>query len=468
MITDRNQVKNTTENPCNMCMPLGAIIPFKGIENCMVIIHGSQGCATYMRRHMAEHFNEPIDVASSSITEKGTIFGGESNLKQGLMNLIHIYKPEVVGILSTCLAETIGEDIERIAAVFQSEYPDAPCLIPVTTPGYGGSHAEGYFKALHGIVAALSHDNHKHEGINVFVPHISPADIREIKRILELMRVEYTLLPDIAETLDSPYSQHYTKIPPGGTALAAIRSMAGARASIQFGTTVPDEFSPGKYLEAAYGVPLHNLPLPTGIEACDQFVNLLASLSGNPVAAVLQQERGRLLDAMVDSHKYNREARAAVFGEPETVYAVSRLLVENGIAPAILATGSNNKLLPGMLKRLTAECDEEALILIDSDFGGIRHYCSLKEINLAIGSSDGRVLTEKEGIPLVRLGFPIHDRIGGQRILSVGYSGTTMLLDLITNTLLTNKLNHYRDKMYRRFYLKPSFSEDHQVRRNIL
>lgn len=68
---------NVNENPCNMCMPMGGILAFKGLEQSMVIIHGSQGCATYMRRHMAEHFNEPVDVASSSLNEKGTIYGGE-------------------------------------------------------------------------------------------------------------------------------------------------------------------------------------------------------------------------------------------------------------------------------------------------------------------------------------------------------------------------------------------------------
>lgn len=454
MNAQKDRVRNVNENPCNMCMPLGAIVPFKGIENAMVIIHGSQGCATYMRRHMAEHFNEPIDVASSSITEKGTIYGGEANLRQGLDNLIRLYNPRVVGILSTCLAETIGEDIVGTASVYQQEkgHSPVPRLVPVPTPGYGGSHAEGYFKALVSIVATLCRKTRKHDGINVIVPHISPADVREIRRILELMKVNYTLLPDIADTLDSPYTKVYKKIPAGGTPLEAIEAMADARATIQFGETMDDDLSPGNYLESKYGVPLHNLPLPIGIEACDRFLALLQTLTLNPVPEVLQKERGRLLDAMVDSHKYNREGHAAVFGEPETVYAISRLLVENGIAPAILATGSAKGHLPYLLQQLTAECDEKALIMMDSDFADIRRHCAGKGINLAIGSSDGRLLTEREGIPLVRLGFPIHDRIGGQRILSLGYTGTIMLLDQITNTLLAVKYSHYRQDLYQRFY----------------
>ena len=469
MNAHKDKVRNVTENPCNMCMPLGAIVPFKGIENAMVIIHGSQGCATYMRRHMAEHFNEPIDVASSSITEKGTIYGGEVNLKQGLDNLVHLYNPQVVGILSTCLAETIGEDIGRIAAVFQEERKDVyiPRLIPVPTPGYGGSHAEGYFQALRCIVATLSKNDGKHDGINVIVPHISPADVREIKQILELMQVNYTLLPDISDTLDSPYTKEYKKIPAGGTPLSAIEAMAGAQATIQFGETVDDELSPGKYLEAEYGVTLYNLPLPMGIVACDRFVNLLQTLTQNPIPESLKRERGRLQDAMVDSHKYNREGRAAVFGEPETVYAVGQMLVENGITPAILATGSKSLPLQSLLQLLTSECDEKALIMLDSDFSHIRSHCASQGINVAIGNSDGRFLTEREGIPLVRLGFPIHDRIGGQRILSVGYAGTILLLDQITNTLLTTKLSSYRTDLYQRFYENPNSNRNDQcVRRN--
>jgi len=469
MDANKDKVRNVTENPCNMCMPLGAIVAFKGIDNSMVIIHGSQGCATYMRRHMAEHFNEPIDVASSSITEKGTIYGGETNLKQGLDNLVRLYNPQLVGILSTCLAETIGEDIGRIAAVFQEERKDVyiPRLIPVPTPGYGGCHTEGYFQALRCIVATLSNTNQKHDGINVIVPHVSPADFREIKRILELMQVNYTLLPDISETLDSPYTKEYKKIPAGGTSLAAIETMAGAQATIQFGETVDDELSPGKYLENEYGVPLFNLPLPIGIVACDRFVNLLQTLTQNPIPESLKRERGRLQDAMVDSHKYNREGRAAVFGEPETVYAVGQMLVENGIAPAILATGSKSLPLQSILPLVTAECDEKALIMLDSDFSHIRSHCASQGINVAIGNSDGRFLTEREGIPLVRLGFPIHDRIGGQRILSVGYSGTILLLDQITNTLLTTKLSSYRTDLYQRFYENPNSSRNEPcVRRN--
>jgi len=220
---------NVNENQCGMCMPLGAILALKGVEGAMVIIHGSQGCSTYMRRHIAEHFNEPIDVASSSLNEKGTIYGGEASLKKGLDNSIKLYNPKMVGILTTCLAKTIGEDIDRIAADYLEErgLKELP-VVTVSTPGYGYGHFEGYFLAVKRIVAELAKKTVKHKGINVIVPNLSPADIREIKRILKMMKASYILLPDFSDTLDRAFERPYRKVPAEGTKLSDIAGMAGA------------------------------------------------------------------------------------------------------------------------------------------------------------------------------------------------------------------------------------------------
>jgi len=445
--------RNVNENPCHMCMPMGGILPFKGVEGAMVIIHGSQGCSTYMRRHIAEHFNEPVDVASSSLNEKGTIYGGDKNLKQGLDNLIKLYKPELIGILTTCLAETIGEDIDRIAGEYLQErgIGDYP-LVTVPTPGYGGTHAEGYWLALKSIVARLGRRTGKWAGINVLVPNISPADIREIKRILRLMEVRFTLCPDFSDTLDSPFKRPYKKMPEGGTKPADIAAMPGAMATIQLGMAVEDGSSPGKYLEKEFGVPLFNLPVPMGIENTDLFMATLRQLTGKSMPECLERERGRLLDCMIDSHKYNFQGRSVIFGDPEQVYAVAGLCMENGIFPVVAATGGKGSKLPGLLKVRLAQSPVKCEILTAADFAGIKEKSKKMKANIAIGHSDGKYLTERDDIPLVRLGFPIHDRVGGQRLLSVGYAGTTMLLDRITNTLLENKQSKYRAAMYDRFY----------------
>ncbi len=448
--------RSINSNPCSMCMPMGGILPFKGIEDAMVIIHGSQGCSTYMRRHIAEHFNEPIDVGSSSLNEKGTIYGGAQNLFHALDNIRKVYQPRLIGILTSCLAETIGDDVEGIARDYlKQRRPEGVSLVAVPTPGYGGAHSEGYWMAVKSMVSHLALPTKNHGGVNIIAPNLSPADIREIKRILSLVDLRYTLLPDISDTLDRPIARTYTKIPPGGTSIEAIRRMPGATATIQFGLTVEEKLSPGCYLQSEFGVPLYNLPIPMGIEATDMFVSLLMELSGSSsVPQTLAMERGRLLDCMVDAHKYSAQGSAAVFGEPELVLAVTRTCAENGLYPAVLATGSKSNELEQLLSPIIAECPQKVHFLEETDFVRIRKACRESGANIAIGHSDGKYLTEKEGLPLVRLGFPIHDRVGGQRLLSTGYAGTTIFLDRVVNTILEKRHNDYRAAMYRKFYRK--------------
>jgi nitrogenase molybdenum-iron protein NifN len=442
-------VRQVNENQCQHCMPLGGIIAFRGIAGAMPLVHGSQGCSTYMRLTCVNHFNEPVDIASSSLNEKQTIHGGEANLKKALDNVRRVYAPSVIGILTTCLAETMGEDLDRIKRDYRSgQETGCPEIIPVPTPSYSGSHTEGYWAATRAIIAHYARPTELHRCLNVIVPHISPADLREIRRIFTLMGLEFTLIPDYSLTLDRPFAGRYQKIPEGGTRPEEIAAMPGAPLSIQFGATCPDSLSPGLWLEQEYGVPLITLPLPTGIEATDQLIAVLEKVSGHPRSETLVNERGWLLDAMADAHKHNAEGRAVIYGEPELVYALVRACTENGIAPGVIATGTRTSRLALCLEPLLAVLDERPVFLEDADFAAIETAALRAGTNIAIGHSGGKFFTERHGIPVVRTGFPVHDRIGGQRILSVGYAGTLAFLDRITNTLLEQKHSSYRRLRY--------------------
>lgn len=440
---------NLDVNPCKMCMPMGGSLALKGIENSMILMHGSQGCSTYIRRHIATHYNEPVDIASTSLSENGTVYGGSKNLKHGIMNVIELYHPKVIGVLTTCLAETIGEDIKGIIEEFKQkkEITDLD-IIPINTPGYGASHFEGYFQAIKSVIAFYNSQKVKsNDKINIIVPNITCEDIREIKRILELFEVDYVLVPDISDTLDAPYKEQYTKIPDGGTKVEDIKKMSGAKATIEMSLLIDDRYSPGKYLEEKFQVPLYSCAIPIGITNMDLFVKALCEITGKEVPEELTKERGRMLDAMIDSHKYNGEGQAAIFGDPETVYAVTTLCNENGISPQIIATGSKAAKMKDLLQL------EEALIIPNTDFETIHQHVKERKPNILIGNSDGKFLIEKEGIPLIRIGFPVHDHIGAQRKLFVGYRGTQRFLDEITNTLLDLKHNGYREHLYKEFYL---------------
>ena len=236
-MTKRNYV---TVNPCVMCQPMGSALAFKGIENTMVLYHGSQGCSTYMRLHLAHHFREPVDIASSSLSEKGAVYGGRENLKKGLKNVINRYNPKVIGVATTCLAETIGDDVPAIISEFKEEEGIGDDLekdiiiIPVSTPSYGESHVSGYIKALDAVVRKFAENQGEKKPLKIpngklnLIPveSLSPADVRELKEILEATAGDYIFLPDISETFDAPLRDYLPKIAPGGTPLFEIRGYA--------------------------------------------------------------------------------------------------------------------------------------------------------------------------------------------------------------------------------------------------
>lgn len=447
------RVKQVNENQCHMCMPLGGVAAFKGTENAMVLVHGSQGCSTYMRLTNVEHYNEPVDIASSSLNEKQTIYGGEANLCKAIDNVIRVYQPKVLGIVTTCLAETIGDDVKRIVESYVQKRGTRDIdIIPVSTPSYGGTQTEGFWTAVREEIAYYARATPRHQKINVIIPNITPADIREIKRILGLMGLEYTLIPDYSLTLDRPYGGRYQKIPPGGTKTEDIARMPGAPLTIQFGTTCPDEISPGRYLEQEWDVPLVNLPLPIGLDAMDLFIRALEEIGEKEAPGALSLERGWLCDAMADSHKYNAEGRPAIYGEPELVNGIARLLCENGAGPVIIATGTKTRELAACIETSCRDADEKPILLAEADFAVIAEAVEKADVNIAVGHSGGKLLTERLGIPVVRVGFPIHDRMGGQRILTVGYTGSLAFLDRFTNTLLEQKYATYRKETKERLF----------------
>ncbi|HEX2954675.1 MAG TPA: nitrogenase component 1, partial [Bacillota bacterium] len=306
-ISEEN-LKNSvsTTNACKLCTPLGACLVFRGIEDAMPFLHGSQGCATYIRRYIISHFKEPMDIASSSFSETTAIYGGKANLQAGINNVTAQYHPSLIGVATTCLSETIGDDIKGMIHEYRRESAkETPLLVPISTPSYTGTHMDGFHAAVYGVVETLAEGGPKRtEQINLFPGLVSPADLRHLKEIVADFGLSPVLLPDYSATLDGPAIDVYEKIPAGGTPITKIRQMGQSAASIEFGQSLPQERSASHLLNERFEVKADRLNLPIGIRGTDAFFAALTAISGREVSDHHQQERGRLIDAYVDGHKY--------------------------------------------------------------------------------------------------------------------------------------------------------------------
>lgn len=183
---------------------------------------------------------------------------------------------------------------------------------------------------------------------------------------------------------------------------------------------------------------MHRVPLrwPLGVDASDAFFSTLSELSGRPVPPEFDAERARLVDAYIDAHKYTAGKRVGVYGEPDLVLAMARFLSEIGMDPVLVATGDKVKGWPELVASGLAAPVDDLEALGGADHARIAVRARELDLDLLVGSSKGYPLARELGIPLVRVGFPVHDRIGASRELSVGYAGTQALFDKCVNVLL--------------------------------
>ena len=106
----------------------------------------------------------------------------------------------------------------------------------------------------------------------------------------------------------------------------------------------------------------------------------------------------------------------------------------------LCASGGTSGKLQAAIAAVTKETLlEQPLVFEGMDFFEISEMAEGLRPDLIIGNSKGYPLARKLDIPLIRVGFPIHDRVGGQRILHLGYEGAQHLFDTITNAVISKK-----------------------------
>jgi nitrogenase molybdenum-iron protein NifN len=433
---------NTPEyavNPCKVCAPLGASLAFKGVAGAVPLLHGSQGCATYIRRYLISHFREPVDIASSSFDEMAAVFGGSASLTRALDNVATSYAPELIGVATTCLSETIGDDVQDILRRYQPQAGSDCARVQVSTPSYSGTHLDGYYATVLALVRALAEGGPALELVNLFPGIVCPEDLRWLVRAAHGFGLAPCLLPDFSDTLDGGQWTEYRRLPPGGTPLARIRQSGQALGSVELGWSQAGRETAGRYLNREFGIHCDSLGLPMGVEATDGFLAMLARISGRPVPRELEAERARLLDAYADAHKILAGQRAVVFGDEDTAVALALFLAEIGVAPVLVASGGTGALAGSSVAAHPSFKGFDVTFLPDTDFDRLGEAAKRAEPTLLVGHSKGAKLARELDLPLVRLGFPVHDRFGAARLSSLGYAGSHRLFDDVVNSILAHR-----------------------------
>jgi len=111
-------------------------------------------------------------------------------------------------------------------------------------------------------------------------------------------------------------------------------------------------------------------------------------------------------------------------------------LKEVGIQCSIVASGGESGAFKREVSALLGDEAKHSHILEGGDFETMRELAHAVKPDIVIGHSKGYYIARELGIPIVRVGFPIHDRVGGPRMQHLCYAGTQQIFDRIVNALL--------------------------------
>jgi len=421
-------------NPCKTCQPVGAMYAALGVKNCMPHSHGSQGCCSYHRMVLSRHFKEPAIASSSSFTEGASVFGGRSNINTAAKNIFDMYNPDIIAVHTTCLSETIGDDLGSY--ITDMDVPDGKIVVHTNTPSYVGSHINGYFNMMIGFMNYLTKKTGTPNGKTAIFPGwVNPGDIRELKRIAALMNVPATFFPDQSGVLDAPMTGRYEMYPDGGTTIDEIKGLGDSKGLIALGEIIGTE--PAELLKKKWKVGYELLPIPVGVTFTDKYLLALRKQAQSEVPAELEEERGRLVDLLLDSHQYTHNKKVAVFGDPDVVIGLTSLVLEMGMIPKYVITGTPKEEFTRRINELftkygVTDCTAKA----NADLFELHQWIKNEPVDLLIGSTYGKQIARAEDIPFIRAGFPVLDRYGGPIQPIVGYKGGIRLVEQITNALL--------------------------------
>jgi len=429
-----------TVNPAKACQPLGALLAAAGFESTLPFVHGSQGCVAYFRTHLTRHFKEPFNAVSSSMTEDAAVFGGLKNMIDGLANSYAMYKPKMIAISTTCMAEVIGDDLASFIGN-SKEAGSVPQDFPVPyahTPSFVGSHITGYDNMMKGILTCLTEGQKKEttNGKINFIPGFETyvGNLRELKRLTNLLGVNSTILADNEELLDTPNLGEY-QMYHGGTTLDEGRDSINAEATISlqaYSTTKTRDYITKEWKQKS------EVYRPWGIKGTDDLLMALSEATGNPIPKELEVERGRAIDAMTDSQAWVHGKRAALYGDPDLVMGLLQFLLEMGIEPVHVLVSNSNPEFEAEAKALLASSPygQGATVWGGKDLWHMRSLLFTEPVDFLIGNSYAKYLWRDTGTPLIRIGYPLFDRHHLHRYSTIGYAGAINLLNWIVNSVL--------------------------------
>ena len=438
MATVTKSKKACSVNPLKVSQPLGGALAFLGVNGAMPLFHGSQGCTSFGLVLLVRHFKEAIPLQTTAMSEVATVLGGFENVEKAILTIAERTSPQLIGICSTGVTETKGDDVEGFIRLVRERHPELNRLpiVYVSTPDFTDAFQDGWAKTVERMVEVLVEARPENVApdirrLNVLPgSHLTPGDLDELRTIIEDFGLNPTFLPDIADSLDGHIPENFSPTTIGGAAVEDIAQMALGAHTIAIGAQMRRA---ADAMAKKTGAEVRMFERLCGLAANDAFIMHLSEISGRAVPKKYRRQRGQLVDAMLDGHFHTGGRKLAIGAEPDLLFDVGSFLSEMGACVSAAVTTTHSAVLANM------PCDD---VLI-GDLEDLEELARANGCDLLLTHSHGRQMAQRLNMPFYRIGIPMFDRIGAGHQMSIGYRGTRDLIFKVANLIIADhETNH--------------------------
>ncbi|MGR8929848.1 MAG: nitrogenase iron-molybdenum cofactor biosynthesis protein NifN [Gammaproteobacteria bacterium] len=445
--------KALSVSPLKASQPTGGSLATLGFDKAIPMLHGSQGCTAFAKVFFVRHFREPIPLQTTAMDQASSVLGADENVVEGIKNIAEKSNPALITVLTTGLAETQGCDVHRNVREFRAKYPeyDHVAVVAVNTPDFSGCVESGYALTVYEIINALVPDaaeagtkpGTRQRQINVLAPPmLTPGDLEALRDTMEMFNLRPVFVPDLSESLDGVLTDEpFSPVTVGGTSVSELATLGEAKATFVIG---PSLKKAGDLLQERTGVPSYHFEHLYGLEANDALIMALAEISEMPVPPRLERQRMQLQDAMLDTHFMLGQLKVAIAADPDQLNAFVHLLQATGADVVAAVSPANAPILSEIPVDTVKIGDLEDLEQIAKERGA----------QLLIGNSHAVHSAERLALPVLRVGFPLYDIIGGYQKTWIGYRGTRQTLFDLAN-LVINFAHEEIEPYYSPYAQKP-------------
>jgi nitrogenase molybdenum-iron protein beta chain len=348
----------------------------------------------------------------------------------------------MIAVSTTCMAEVIGDDVDAFIKTSKQKgsIPEEFDVPFAHTPAFVGSHITGYDNALMGVLRHFWDGKAKTTEPLVRVPDHSinfiggfdgfvVGNMKEIRRIFDLFGVKVNIICDPSGNWNTPTDGEF-RMYAGGTTKEEVIAALHAKATIVFQEYCCEKTS--KFI-AEHGQEVVVLNAPVGVAGTDKFLMEISRLTGKPIPAQLEKERGEVVDAMADSQAHLHGKRFALYGDPDQMLGYSAFLLELGAEPTHVVATNGGKEWEIKMQALfdSSPYGKGCKAYPKRDLWHLRSLLFTEPVDFMIGNTYGKFLERDTKTPLVRLVFPIFDRHHYHRYATWGYDGAMRVLVML-------------------------------------